>query len=167
MTDLHIYRKRHLFHGDSLIGRADRGTRTVWLEPGNEALADEAEKFVRRACGWKPLTVRVGDCPPPRVPYKFPPQIVRMSDPSLGDRTPAVVLWARFNLTADQWADIYGRWDMPQHDGVEPVVPEQAAAEKPRRGRGRPRKIEPTDNNDERTNTDTDTGPDADTGNES
>lgn len=173
-TELHIYRKRYLFHGDAMIGKADRSSKVLWLEKQHANHADEAALFVRRVMGWKPQRVQCGDCPPPRLPYFFPPEIAAITDPARGCMTPAVLEWARANLTAEQWGDIYGRTDIQQH----PEAPREAESEAmghepehepekkaPRRGRPR-KKIEPT-KQDERTDTTTESGADTGTDTES
>ena len=114
LRSFHCYIHRHLFHGDSYIGIVDVRTKTVFLLPEFEALAERARGHVARMLSF-PVKLEIGlgamESPPP-LPMDFPPEVWERREPGFGDLTPALVAYAREHFPAAEFRRRYlGRVD--------------------------------------------------------
>jgi len=114
----HCYIHRHLFHGDSCIGKVDVRTKTVFLLPEFAELSDEARGHVARMLGF-PVKLQIGleglEMPP--VPVEFPAEIWECREPGVGDLTPALVAYAREHFPPAEFRRRYlGRLDLVELD---------------------------------------------------
>lgn len=134
---IHIYKMRFLFKGDDFIGKYDARSKTVHLPPAYEHLRQEAKGFMMRAKGI-PAKVLVGDeTLPQATPLReFPPEILALATPELGERTPALIDHARKHFGREEFQKRYGD-GYPFGDAEEtpaPVVeepPQEIAVDEP------------------------------------
>ena len=109
MTEIHLYRDRHLFAGDHYIGTFANNPPTVTLKTAAAGHEQAVREFFGRRFGHVPK-VEISDVEAP-LPVKLlplPPRILALIDPQLGDRTPAVESWIRANHPPEQLAARYG-----------------------------------------------------------
>ncbi len=114
---LHVYQQRHVFKGDDHIGKYDVQTRSVRLHEAFGALKDEVKAYYMRAHGIV-ASVLVGDEQVKNAAplQEFPPEIRALMTPHQGDKTPAVIEYARKHFPREEFDRRYqGRipFDLP------------------------------------------------------
>ena len=105
MKPIEMFKFRHIFAGDDHIGKYNSQTRIVTLRDEFAAMADEVKAYFMRHHGIFLAAVNIGtekmQTEKPILP--FPPEVEAMKSLQLGERTPAVIEWARKNLTREEF----------------------------------------------------------------
>jgi hypothetical protein len=150
MNEIHLYRRRHLFHADECIGKYDAQRDTAFLLPQFSGFEDCVRAYFAYTEGSPLAAVVIGDASLAAavLPRKFPPEIVALMDWRLGARTPAVIAYAQANFTKDEFDLIYRNsppWQGPAGQAAAPLeVAVEGAREAPPARRGRPAKNPPS-----------------------
>lgn len=113
---IHIYKQRHIFSGDELIGHYEVRRRTFTLLPGQEDCHTAVRAHFIRAHGILARLVSADGSPvPPQQPMsEFPAEVLALKDPLLGDLSPALVAHAREHFPQEEFDLRYGgRVDPP------------------------------------------------------
>ncbi len=110
---IHMYQSRHLFVEDDCVGKFDKATRTLCLFTAFAAFGQAIAQWMRNHHGVFP-TIATGELAVANVAplVEFPPEIVELMTPLLGDLTPAAVAYARENFSREDFKRRYdGRVD--------------------------------------------------------
>ena len=118
-----MYRTRHLFVGDDAVGKLCTRTKTVRVFDKFATYGDAVLAWLRSRHGIFCKLVSGDDAVAQLLPpVEFPPEIIALMSPQLGDLEPEVVAWAREHLSADDFVRQYkGR---VEGVGVLPPSPE-------------------------------------------
>ena len=130
MQDIvHCYQNRHVFVGDHYAGKYNFGRHELYLLPAFEAEAQRIGAFFALTDGRPAPGIHLGEdevAPEPPL-VEFPREILKLRNPRLGFRTPAVLKWAAKHLTPAEFLRRY-----PDGGGYSPEELDALRAEGPK-----------------------------------
>jgi len=106
---VHVYQFRQVFVDDEHVGKYDGVTKTIRLREEHGGHSGRVAAFFKRRHGIHAQVV-VGDEALAEVAalVEFPPEVLGLMVPQLGDRTPEVMAWAKKNFPAAEYERRYG-----------------------------------------------------------
>lgn len=133
MNKVHVYQMRHVFVDDEHVGKYNLADRTIRFRPECEEHKDRCLAHFRMAHGiFCKALVGAEELAQVAPVREFPDEIRALMDLRYGDRTPAVLAWARENFTAEEFALRYPTLDPENleevHEAPVLAVVEDAAA---------------------------------------